>query len=74
MSSRRYIYDFRKRLVGYIEGNSLTGWNRVWDKNMSLLGYVTKDGTYDKLRRKISDEQMPGLLLYPAAPSMLDRW
>ena len=58
---KQQVKDNNSRLVGYI-GTTNTG-TVVTDANNRLLGTTSKDGTFDRNHRKISQTPVPGLLL-----------
>lgn len=48
-------------IIGHIKRNGEI--TEVYDRNMTYLGKCTPTGTYDKSNDRISQSQIPGLLL-----------
>jgi len=56
------VYDSAHHLLGYIEQRSSSE-KIVLDSHRKILGYVSDKGTFDAHRRRVSWQQVPGLLL-----------
>lgn len=59
---RRPIKDKNSNLIGYYKDMS-NGDIEVYDKNSSLLGKATNEGTFDKNHRLVMRGKEPGVLL-----------
>jgi hypothetical protein len=63
MADQRYA-DGHGRTIGYLsESKGSEDEQRVMDANYQTLGYVSRNGTFDAGRRRISLARIPGLLL-----------
>ena len=58
---REPLYGRNSQLIGYVKATS--DGTEVYDKNSTLLGKVTSEGTFDKNHRLIARSQLPGLLI-----------
>lgn len=55
------IRDDKTLIIGYTDPAGTR--TNVYNKCTVLIGWVSQEGTYDKVGRKLSDTALPGLLI-----------